>query len=164
MNKEDFVTVEVDTKALESELRQFDEQMPNIARKLMRAVNAEAKKEIKREARNRGYKSHVEKAFGDAGYTKNLKSFADKGYKAKIMFAQNAFHYRFIESGAYVRPLHKKYLIFQYKGQWFKVKSFVLPAKPLLCPIAAKYWETNKGSEIMEKVFQKEMDKYFSKE
>lgn len=160
----DFVEVEVDSSQLIKELEEFDSQMPNIARKLMRAVNNEVKKQIKRQARGRGYKSHKMESWGDAGYTKNLLSFANKDFSAKIMMGKNAFHYRFIESGANVKPLHKKYLAFKINGQFYKSKGFTLPARPLIKPISKSIWETNKGSQIMEEVFQKEMDKYFSKE
>lgn len=159
----DAITVQVDTKDLLKELKEFDKEMPNIARKLMRAVNNQVKKEIRKEARSRGYKSHNSQPWGDAGYTKNLKSFADKGYKGKIMFGKNAFHYRFIEGGANVKPRNKKYLVFKINGQFYKSRGFTLPARPLLKPIARSYWETSKGSKIMEETFQKEMDKYFSK-
>lgn len=158
---DDELKIEVDYKALKKELEAFDKEMPNIARKLMRAVNSEVKKAIKREARARGYKSKKQMDWGDAGYTKNLKTFADKGYKAKIMMAKNAFQYKFIEYGANPKP-KGKYLAFKIDGKFYRSKGFALPADPLIYPIANSIWGTSKASEIMEKKLQEEIQKRFS--
>jgi hypothetical protein len=155
------ITVEVDYKELEKELSQFDKEMPNIARKLMRAVNNEAKKKIRQEARSRGYKARKPMGYGDAGYSKNLKSFADKGYQAKIMMTNNAFHYKFIEYGANVQPQHSPYLTFKIGDQFYRSRGFTLPADPLIHPIANAIWGSSKASEIMDSKMQEEMNKQF---
>lgn len=157
----DEFTVEVDYKELAKELAQFDKQMPNIARKLMRAVNNEVKKKIRQEARARGYKARKPMSYGDAGYSKNLKSFADKGYNGKIMMAKNAYQYKFIEYGANVQPKNSPYLTFKIGNHFYKSKGFTLPADPLIFPIANSIWGTNKASDIMDKKFQEEMNKQF---
>lgn len=159
----DFPIVEIDYKQLMKELNEFDKEMPNSARKLMRAVNNEVKKQIRRGARSRGYLARKPMSWGDAGYSKNLFSFANKDYTGKIMMGKNAFQYTFIEYGANVQPRHEKYLTFKIGDQFFKSKGFVLPAEPLIYPIANSIWGTNKASEIMEKKMQELMDKQFSK-
>ena len=160
---DDLMTVEVDYKDLVKELEAFDKQMPNVARKLMRAVNTEAKKAIRRSYRSMGFHSKKPMEWGDAGYSKNLKSYADAGYKAKIMLKNDAFYYRFQEYGADVKPRNSKYLAFMIDGKFYRSKGFVIPAHNYLRNASQSVWGTSKASEIMEAQMQKEIDKKFKK-
>lgn len=157
---DELITVDLSYKELLKELSAFDKEMPNVARKLMRAVNNEVKKQIRRTAKSRGYSADkiYEGKTGtfNTGYRKNLKSYADKDFKAKIMFTKNAYYYKWIEYGARVPERKAK-----IGNKIVTFKGFNLPAKPLLVPIAQSIWGTNKASAIMEKQFQKEIDKQF---
>lgn len=159
----DFPTIELDYKALKKELSEFDSKMPGVARRLMRAVNREVKKAVKKEARSRGYLAHKNMEWGDAGYTKNIFTYANKDYTGKIMMGKNAFQYKFLEYGANVRPKNGDFLTFKIGDQFYKSKGFTLPANPLIYPIANGYWGTSKASAIMEAEMQKIMDKQFPK-
>lgn len=156
----DFISVDMEYQSLVNELKAFNEEMPNIARKLMRKVNAEVKRQVKKAAKQRGYHAHKnyegKKGIYDTGYQKNLKSYADRDYRAKIMFTSDAYYYKWIEYGANVpeRKIKAGNRIITFKG-------FTLPANPLLHPIANSIWGTSRASEIMDEEFQKEINKQF---
>lgn len=146
--------VTLDYKDIEKLLKKFSSEMPGIATKLMRAVNAEAKKQLKRAFKERGYKPHVERSYGDAGYIKNLASFANKDFSASIIMRKDAFHYKFLEFGT----THEEMWV-KRNGTRYKVKGFSVPARPILYPVADSIWKTKRAEEIMEKKFQQELDK-----
>lgn len=153
--------VSVEYKDLEKLLKKYNEQMPNIAVKLMRAVNAEVKKTAKAEMRKRGYHAHKDKSWGDAGYIKNLKSYQNKDFTAKVMIAKNAFQYRFVEYGA-EKPVG---FAIRYKNKTITLKNaWKVEAKPLLYPIADSIWKTTRATRIMENKFQKELDRLKTQE
>lgn len=155
--------IQLDYKELYKELTEFDKQMPNSAIKLMRAVNNEVRKQIRKTARSRGYKAHKQMQWGDAGYSSNIIVFANRDFTGKVMMSNNAFHYRFLEFGADVLPRHGKYLTFKIGDNWYKSEGFHLDARPLVYPVADSYWKTSKASQIMEQKFQEIMNKQFSK-
>lgn len=157
-----FPIIELDYKQLKKELEEFNQQMPNSAKTLMAAVNKEVVKQFKIQARARGYSSHKSKPWGDAGYQRNIQQFSFKDYTGRIFIDSKAFHYRFIEYGARVHP-RGKYLTFKVNGEWKKSRGFILPARPILHPIANSIWGTNKANQIMEQKLQQIMDKQFSK-
>ena len=159
---EEWLKVTVDYKDLLKKLENYDKQMPNIAIKLMRAVNNKAKADIRKEARKRGYHARKPMPYGEGGFSENLKSYADKGYKAKIIMKKDAYWYTWIEYGANVVP-RDKYITFKIGDKWYRSRGFVLPAHPIIHPIANKIWGTDKASEIMEKTMQKEIEKRFKK-
>lgn len=164
MNNNEFIEIETNTEVFINQLKEFDKDMPNIARKMLRAVNAEVKKAEKQEARARGYKAHNLKTFGDAGYMSNIFTYANKDYSAKVMMGRNAFHYRFIENGAVVTPQNHKYLVFKVDGKFYKSRGFILPARPFFKQIAKSFYETDKGMAIMDRTMQKEMARKYFKE
>lgn len=145
---DDVISVEFDWKQFQRQLDEYNSQIPNIATRLMRAVNNKVKSEIRREAKARGYSAHTPGSV-DHGYSANLKSFANRDFSGKITMLKNGFYYRYIESGTQNR---------QTRGG---ANRGSITARPFIKPIARSYWETNKGSEIMEKQFQKELEKYF---
>lgn len=153
--------VSVEYKELENLLKKYNQQMPNIATKLMKAVNSEVKKAAKAEMKKRGYYAHKQKSWGDAGYIKNLKSYQNKDFIAKVMMAKNAFQYRFIEYGAQ-KPVG---FAIRYKNKTIKLKNaWKVEAKPLLYPIADSIWKTTRAERIMEAKFQKELERLKNQE
>lgn len=141
--------VSVSYKKFVKQLEHYNEQIPNIAIKLMRAVNNKAKAAIRREAKNRGYSAHTSNRSFDTGYSANLVSYANRDFSGKISVRKNGFYYRFIESGTKNR---------QTKG---KQNRGAIVARPFIKPIAGQYWETSKGLKIIKDQFQKELKKIF---
>lgn len=158
---EELIKVEVDTSHIQNQLSQFNQKMPHVAKRLMKSVNAEVKRQIKQEAQSRGYHGSKKQSWGDSGFRKNLKSYENTDFSAKVMMAQNAFYYRFIEFGANVQPQNVSYLCFKIGNKILKSKGFSYPARPLIYPIANSIWGTTKADQIMEQRFQQELDRIF---
>lgn len=154
MDNKETALITLEYKDILKLLNKFEKEMPGIGRKLINAVNNEAKKRIRSEYKKRGYKAKNPKHWGDAGYSKNLKSYANRDFSGKILMAQNAFYYRFLEFGTNHKPM-----IIRRGKQIYKVKGFSIPAKPVLYPIANSIWKTDEAVKIMEKKFQQELDK-----
>ena len=87
---DDLLTVEVDTSHIQSQLQKFNKEIPRVARKLMKSVNAEVRKQIFAEARSRGYHGSKKQTWGDSGYRKNIKTYENNDFSAKIMMKQDA--------------------------------------------------------------------------
>lgn len=148
--------ISLDYKDLQKLLEKYEKEMPGIGVKLMRAVNNKAKAEIRAEYRRKGYHATKQMSWGDSGYKKNLKSYANKNFTGKIMMANNAFYYRFLEYGA-EKPAGTE---IRYKGGTYTLKNgWKIDAQPVIHRIGDMYWRTNRASSIMEKQFQKELDK-----
>ena len=161
---DELLKVEVDTDDIQNRLKKYNSEMPNVARKLMQSVNAEVKRKIKAEAQSRGYHGSKKQSWGDSGFRKNLKSYENRDFSAKIMMSRDAYYYKFIEYGADVKPRNEKYLCFKIGDKFVKSKGFSYPARPLIYPIANSIWGTNKADQIMEERFQKELDRIFKDE
>lgn len=161
---DDFLTVEVDTSHIQSQLQKFNKEIPRVAKKLMKSVNAEVRKQIFAEARSRGYHGSKKQTWGDSGYRKNLKTYENNDFSAKVMMGRDAYYYRFIEYGADVKPRHGDFLYFKADGKLLRTRGFSYPARPLIYPIANSIWGTSKADRIMEESFQKELDKIFRDE
>lgn len=162
-NNDEIITFDIDTKQMVEKLQNAEREMPGTAKKMMRAVNSQVKKDIKKEAKSRGYKSSNYDGHNyDSGYAKNLKSFENEDFSAAVLMHNNAYYYRFIEYGANIVPRTAEYLVFKYKDTWHKVKSARIVARPLIKPIADRYWKSNRGTDIMDEAFQKELDRLLS--
>ena len=135
---------------MESIIQKFNKEIPRVARKLMKSVNAEVRKQIFAEARSRGYHGSKKQTWGDSGYRKNLKTYENNDFSAKVMMGRDAYYYRYIEYGA--------------DGKLLRTRGFSYPARPLIYPIANSIWGTSKADRIMEERFQKELDKIFRDE
>lgn len=158
---DDLLTFEVDTAHIHKQLDDFNKQVPHVSKKLMKAVNAEAKKQIKAEAQSRGYHGSKKQTWGDSGFRKNLKSYENSNFSGKILMAKDAYYYRFIEFGANVQPRNAPYLCFKAGNKLIKIKGFTYPARPLIYPIANSIWGSHQADTIMEKRFQQELDRIF---
>lgn len=157
------LSVDFDTQELQEILKNFSEDAPKIARNAMAAVNRKVVRAVKREAIARGYESHKEMPWGNAGISDNVFQFANRDFTGKIMIGQNAFQYTFVEYGADVRPRHGKYLFFKLDGEFHATKGFTLPARPLLKPAAERIWQGSEGSEILDKTIDKQIKKLFDR-
>ena len=161
---EEWLTVDVDTNHIQNQLKKFNTEIPRVAKRLMKSVNAEVRRQIFAEARRRGYHGSKKQTWGDSGYRKNLKTYENNDFSAKVMMGRDAFYYRYIEYGADVKPRHGDFLYFKAGGKLLRTRGFSYPARPLIYPIANSIWGTNKADRIMEERFQKELDKIFRDE
>lgn len=148
--------IELDYKQIEKKLKEFEKEIPGIGKKLINAVNNVARRKIRAGYRARGYKAKNIKPWGDAGYSSNIRVYANRDFSGKIMMSNNAFFYRFVEFGTNHKPM-----IVRRKGKTYKVKGFSVPAKPLLYPIANSVWKTEEAVKIMEEKFEEELKKRF---
>ena len=149
------VQVEIDYKEYERQLKDCKDKMPKIARRLVGKVNAKVKTEARKTMRQRGFSKEKED-----GIYKNLFSYANTDFTAKIGIKKKAFYARFVEKGARITA-RNGYLTFKVNEKFVKVKSVTLPAKPFLEPAVLHYWNTGKADAIMDAAFQKELDKLF---
>lgn len=150
------VQVEIDYKKYEMQLKDCKDKMPKIARRLVGKVNTQVKKEVRKTMRQRGFNKQKED-----GIYKNLFSYANTDFTAKIGIKKKAFYARFVEKGARITARNGGYLTFKVNEKFVKVKSVMLPAKPFLEPAVLHYWNTGKADAIMDAAFQKELDKLF---
>lgn len=161
------IEVSLDWKDFKKELDNFEKQMPGVARKLMASLNRAVIKQVKNEARSRGYKAHRPEPWGDAGFIKNVKQKTKKNYESRIFIHRDAFVYNFIEFGAYVPErtviTHRTSVNGVEYTQTQTLRGFSIQARPLLYPIADSFWKTSKGTAIMQaefdKLFQKSQEK-----
>jgi hypothetical protein len=153
------IELTLDTTSYKDGLNLLITEMPQIARKMMRRVNAEVKKQVRREINSRGYKTTRQKSWGESAITKNLFSFENSDFTGKLMIGRNAFQARFIEYGAHPIPRHSKYLCFIIDGKYYRTKGFSLPAKPFLHPIADRIWQSGTADTLMDETMQKELDR-----
>lgn len=144
-------------------LDEYNSQIKNVAKRLMQSVNKVAKDELKKEAKSRGYHNSKKNKNGkNTGFGRNLISYENKDFSAKVLLKSNAYYYRFIESGANIKAKNKQFLTFKINNKWVKVKSVVIPAKPFFKEIVNEVW-TKRAEKIMEERFQKELQKMEAK-
>lgn len=134
------ISIDFDSSDFQKKLKSFEKNKEVIIQRLIRKVNNEVKKEWKKAARSRGYSAHKIMPWGDAGFQDNVFTFANRDGTGKIMFARDAFQYRFVEDG------------FSSRSGKF------IPGKHIFKPLAEQHWE-QRGSAIMEKQLQKEFEK-----
>lgn len=153
--------ISLDTKDFDRKFRELIKEHPNYIRNAAKTVNREVIKDVKRVMQSRGYLAHKPMSWGDAGFRGkgNIYQDVNKDLSGKLWFSSRAYHLKFVEYGANVRPQHKKYLTFKIDGQFYKSEGFTLPAQPLLQPTADSYWKTDKAKNVMEKYLQKQYDK-----
>ena len=156
------LNITVDSLDFDSKFDTLLAERPSVAAAGMRKVNQQIIRDVKRECAGRGYLTHKPMSFGDAGYLKNIKQYANKDFSGKIVFKKNAYHYKFIEYGANVTPRHK-FIIFKIGDIFYRSYGFNLPARPLLKPISDSYWKGDKAKSIMEEEIQKKYDKIMGK-
>lgn len=148
--------IEIDEKEFLKRLGDMDNKMPQIARKMMNRVNAKIKSDAKKEIKSRGWDTS-----SDESAYKNLFSKSSKKFTAIVGMKKAAYKSSWNEHGANPTAKNGQYLTFQINGEWKKVEAVTIPARPFLAPQVEKYWGTGKAKEIMETVFQKELDKLF---
>lgn len=157
------IEFKIDSLDYNKKIKELIDARPRMARGAMRKVNQQIVREVKREAAGRGYMAVKPMPFGEAGYRANTKQFSNKDFSGKIVFLKNAYHLKFIEYGATVKPRHGKYLTFKVGDNFYKTEGFTIQAQPLIQPIADSYWRNGKADAIMEQYLQQQYDKIVNK-
>ena len=75
-----------------------------------------------------------------------------------------SYYAKFLEFSAEIHAKKNKYLVFKIDGEWKKVKSGSLPARPFLGPAVKSVWNSSEAKTIQEKVLQKVLDNYWKKQ
>lgn len=91
----------------------------------------------------------------------NFKSMKNKRIKGATQIKNLSFYSKFLEFGANITAKNGKYLTFKVNGEWKKVESVSLPAKPFLGPAVKEVWNSAEAKKIQEQVLQKVLDSYW---
>lgn len=170
----DIIQFNIDTNSIESALKKTTLNIDKIILKMQSAVNREVIKSAKKRFRALfDVKNHNQYTLLNANAEnaggKNAKPIlsnfkATKGREARTSWILNkAFYAGFLERGATITAKKSKWLTFKAGGQWHKVKSVTIPARPFLKPAVEEFWGSEKSAQIAEAVLQKELLKYWDK-
>lgn len=147
------VTVEFDSEKALRALDVTKRDMNKIAKKMMIKTFQEARKEIRA-----GYRGKVLRR-GTGNLSKNIIIKGSNDFSGLLRVA--SFYASFHETGTTITA-KKKYLTFQVKGNWVKVKQVTIPARPVVNPVSDKYFGSGNAAEpIMEQTMQEELNKIF---
>ena len=94
----------------------------------------------------------------------NFKSMKNKKVKGGTQIKNLSYYAKFLEFGANIEAKKRKYLTFKINGEWKKVESISLPAKPFLGPAVKEVWNSSEAKKIQEQVLQKVLDAYWAKQ
>lgn len=96
--------------------------------------------------------------------TSNFKSMKNKKVKGGTQIKNLSYYAKFLEFSAEIHAKKGKYLTFKVNGQWKKVQSVTLPAKPFLGPAVKEVWNSAEAKRVQEQVLQKALDAYWKKQ
>jgi hypothetical protein len=163
------VNIKVDTGDFEKKVKDFRENIPKIAKKLMAYVFTKMRRDIRSNIkanfkRHKGWllsgvSYYAFNDFSGAIFSKNSK-------KQAVRYAS------VLENGSFIVPKNGKYLYF-YKGKddkgnkiLIKTKSASIPPRPFFEPVVNDYWGNGgrKASLLMDEGLQKEIKKYIEKQ
>lgn len=157
-----FVEVNLDWENFKTQLGYFSDNMPRYAKQIMGAVNAQIVAETKKVVNGRGYARSKTASYGESAILPNIYSKGDTNYRAKVGVRRDAYYAWFIENGIpNDSPRKAKYLNFKVGGNWVKVKSVSIPARPFMKTIVDEYWNGGKAEPIMDKKLQQIINKLF---
>ena len=94
----------------------------------------------------------------------NFKTMKNPRVKGATQIKNLSYYAKFLEFSAEIHAKKNKYLVFKIDGEWKKVKSVSLPARPFLGPAVKSVWNSSEAKTIQEKVLQKVLDNYWKKQ
>ena len=94
----------------------------------------------------------------------NFKTMKNQQVKGATQIKNLSYYAKFLEFGANIQAKKEKYLTFKVNGEWKKVKSVSLPAKPFLGPAVQEVWNSDEAKKIQEQVLQKTLDAYWKQQ
>ena len=161
-------SVKVDSKDFEMKIKNFKEDIPKIAKKLMVYVFYKMRNDIKRNIKN-NFKRHKGWLYQDINYWA-FDDFCGAIF-TRNKKRQGVNYASVLENGAVITPKKSRYLvIFQGKNAKDKpilkqVKSVTIPPRPFFGPVVNDYWGGGgyKAAGIMDEGLQKEIKKYLEK-
>lgn len=170
-----YIKLDLDTKSIEKAIKNTTLRFPSIIIKLQKAVNKEVIKSAKARLKSQfnvnnhnNYTLTNANAENNAGKNakpilKNFKNVKSKKEKGVTWILQNSYWANWLENGANIKAKGDGYLTFKIGGEWKKVKSITLPARPFVKPAVDEFWNTSKQKEIQEAELQKILAKYWEK-
>lgn len=93
----------------------------------------------------------------------NFKSMKNPRVKGATQIKNLSYYAKFLEFGSSIEAKKEKYLTFKVNGEWKKVKSVSLPAKPFLGIAVKEVWNSDEAKKIQMQVLQKVLDSYWKK-
>jgi hypothetical protein len=176
------ISIALEFKELKKQLEEFEYELPkNIVKKMMTAVFTPMRRDARKIAPERSgrLKAGLKYwAFND--WAGALTTWGKKkgGVKTSIFYASTVEHGAQVHHAKshlinYVNKKNRKHVLYQNKyltfkinGEWKKVKSVNIPAKPFMQPSFNKYFggDATLGLQIMDRILQKEMAKILDKE
>jgi hypothetical protein len=162
------VSITVDTKDFEKNIKNLREDIPKIAKKLMAYVFNKMRRDIRANIRG-NFKRHKGWLVGGISYYAfndfSGSIFSRNGKKQGVRYAS------VLENGSTITPKNGKYLYFfkeiDAKGNvhLVKTKSVTIPPRPFFEPVVNDYWGNGgyKAGEMMKEGLQKEINKYIEK-
>ena len=169
-----FIDFNIDIDSIEKALENTTLKMDSIIIKMQKSVNKEVIKSAKKrfrslfDTKNHNYYT-LTNANAENASKKNAKPILNnfKTTKAKekrsTWILNNSYYAGFLEKGAHIEAKKAKYLVFKINGEWKRVKSSTIPARPFIAPAVAEWWQSSKSVEKQEAVLQKELEKFWNK-
>lgn len=152
----------IDIEEVERKLELTNLKMPSVVSQMEKAVNREVIKEARKNYKSSFNASNHGFRYGNLAISKGFKTNSFRHDKTKSYVKNTVFYSRFLENGAVIKPKGDNFLVFKINGQFKKVKSVRISAKPFLKPAVEAYWNTEKSNQIMEQVLQQKLNKYWN--
>jgi hypothetical protein len=148
---------DLNTKKFESQLRLFSSSLGGIFKELMATVGQEMVSETKSRTT---FTNRTGRLFNAINFIPT-----DTGgvlTTRKTLNKPNVYYARFVEKERNIKPKKGKYLTFKINGEWKKVPSVHVRARPFMTPVFNEYWEGQnaKGYKALSGALQKKMTEY----
>ena len=167
---EDLITWDIpkiDEKEVIEKLKETTLCMDQTIFKMQTAVNRVAIKKAKQNFQAR-FSTKPQNKYVLKGELKkisaNFKTMKNKRVKGGTQIKNLSYYAKFLEFGSEINAKKGKYLTFKINGEWKKVESVSLPAKPFLGPAVKSTWESTEAKKIQEQTLQKILDAYWKKQ
>jgi hypothetical protein len=146
----------LDSKHLENKLKIFSSGLGNIFIKLLKPVGEAMAEEAKSGApiRTGALRNAIKFIITENGGILTTR---------KSLKKSNIWYSNIVENGANIKPKKAKYLTFKINGEWKKVSSVNVRARPFMKPVIDEYFwnQSSKGykrlTEELEKIVNEEI-------
>lgn len=158
--------VDIDTSQIDKALDSVDVKMKKntIPIKLQNKVNQQVVKQQKKEYKTNhdpNFRNEVARSKNELPILNNFHYGKTKDLSGTYI-SNRTFYALFIEKGAELKPRNAEYLTFKINGEFKKIKSAKIEAKPFFYNIASKIWNSSEAESIMNVEIQKQLDKAFN--
>jgi hypothetical protein len=150
-------SADLNSKQFENKLKLFSSSLGGIFKELMTTVSQEMVAETKSRTT---FTNRTGKLFNSINFipTENGGVLTTR----KTLNKSNVYYARFVEKERNIKPKKGKYLTFKINGEWKKVESVHIRARPFMTPVFNEYWEgqNSKGYQALANALQKKMNEY----